>query len=91
MQFGIVRLDLDKLQPAVRTAIEARQTPLGHVLIQHNVLRQVQLAALWKVLPGPELRGLLNCPAPLPTYGRTAMIYCDGEPAVELLEIVAPV
>jgi hypothetical protein len=23
-------------------------------------------------------------------YGRTALIYCDGEPAVELLEIVAP-
>ena len=27
---------------------------------------------------------------PLATYGRTAFIYCDGYPAVELLEIVAP-
>jgi hypothetical protein len=25
------------------------------------------------------------------TYGRTAIIHCDGEPAVELLEIVTPV
>jgi hypothetical protein len=24
-------------------------------------------------------------------YGRTALIYCDGAPAIELLEIVAPV
>jgi len=24
------------------------------------------------------------------TYGRTALIYCNGEPAVELLEIVTP-
>jgi hypothetical protein len=24
------------------------------------------------------------------TYGRTAFIYCDGYPAVELLEIVSP-
>jgi hypothetical protein len=25
-----------------------------------------------------------------PTYGRLALIHCDGQPAVELLEIVAP-
>ena len=27
---------------------------------------------------------------PKPTYGRLAYIHCDGQPAVELLEIVAP-
>ena len=27
---------------------------------------------------------------PAPTYGRLAIIHCDGRPAVELVEIVAP-
>jgi hypothetical protein len=27
---------------------------------------------------------------PRPTYGRLAYIHCDGKPAIELLEIVAP-
>jgi hypothetical protein len=28
---------------------------------------------------------------PRETYGRLALIHCDGKPAIELLEIVAPV
>jgi hypothetical protein len=28
--------------------------------------------------------------SPRPTYGRLAYIHCNGRPAVELLEIVAP-
>ena len=36
------------------------------------------LAAIFGVTPGSV------------TYGRTALIYCNGKPAVELLEIVAP-
>jgi hypothetical protein len=27
---------------------------------------------------------------PQTVYGRTALIYCNGEPAIELLEIVTP-
>lgn len=90
VQFGIVRLALDALQPQVRDEIMAQQTPLGRVLIQHNVLRQVQLNALWEVTCKGELAELLEVSPDHKTYGRTALIYCDGEPAVELLEIVAP-
>jgi hypothetical protein len=60
------------------------------VLIDHNVLREVQLASLYRVVPGPDLCQLFGLPASLATYGRTAFIYCDGFPAVELLEIVPP-
>jgi hypothetical protein len=28
---------------------------------------------------------------PIPTYGRLALIHCDGYPAVEVLEIVIPI
>jgi phenylpyruvate tautomerase PptA (4-oxalocrotonate tautomerase family) len=67
-----------------------RQAPLGRVLIQHNVLREVQLTSLWRINPAEELRNLLDLPAGQIIYGRTALIYCNGEPAVELLEIVTP-
>jgi hypothetical protein len=34
---------------------------------------------------------LLEVPKGTLTYGRTALIHCNQEPAIELLEIVAPV
>ncbi|RMF39342.1 MAG: hypothetical protein D6753_14005 [Planctomycetota bacterium] len=90
VQFGIVRLDLNVLQPQVRDEILSQRIPLGRVLIQHNVLRRVELVALWQVGCGPDLARIFQVPVGHLTYGRTAMIYCDGQPAVELLEIVAP-
>lgn len=91
--FGIVRLDFRHVTDDVRREIESRQIPLGKILIEHNVLRQLQLVGLWKIEPGDDLRRHLSMDpqSPLSVYGRTALIYCDGEPAVELLEIVAPV
>lgn len=88
--FGIVRLALAALQPAVRNEIMDQKIPLGRVLILHNVLRHVQLNALWRVVCAHELAKLFETQAGTITYGRTAVIYCDGEPAVELLEIVSP-
>lgn len=89
VQFGIVRLALAALQPKVRDEIMAQQTPLGRVLIKHNVLREVALHGLWEVVCGPDMAAALETDPGKVTYGRTALIYCDGEPAVELLEVVA--
>ena len=88
VQFGIVRMNFAYVSAAVRADIESRRIPLGRVLIEHNVLRQVQLVGLWRVQPGPDLQQLFNLASSQEVYGRTALIYCDGEPAVELLEIV---
>jgi len=90
VQYGIVRLNFDYLDSTVRDCIVSQQTPLGRILIQHNVLREVQLASLWKITPGTDLRKLFGLEKPTDVYGRTAMIYCNGEPAVELLEVVTP-
>lgn len=91
VQFGIVRLTLAMLSDPVRREIEAEQTPLGRVLIQHDVMRRIRLSQLWRVAPGPDLCYWFSLAAPVETFGRTAMIDCDGEPAIELLEIVTPV
>ncbi len=91
VQFGIVRLDFRYLNTAVRQAIESQSTPLGRILIEYNVLREVHLSHLWRVEVGPDLASLFAVAPGTVTYGRTAIIDCNGEPAVELLEIVTPV
>jgi chorismate-pyruvate lyase len=91
VQFGIMRIDMQVLAPEVRKEIEAETIPLGRVLIEHDVLRKIHLMSLWKVQPGPELCELFGLTEPTTTYGRAAIIDCNGEPGVELLEIVTPV
>lgn len=91
VQLGIVRLHLAALSPEVRQEIEAGQTPLGRVLINHGVWRQVERHHLYRVVCGKGLSEAFSVPEKTTTYGRTALMYCDGEPAIELVEIVAPV
>ena len=91
VQFGIVRLNLDHLASDVRAEVLGEGTPLGRVLINHGVLMKVRLIALWRIEPGPDLCRALELARPTTIYGRTAMIDFENEPAIELLEISAPV
>ena len=90
VQFGIVRLNTSFLGDEVRQEIESQETPLGRILIQHNVLRHVRPLSMWRIEPGPDLLEVFGLDSPEVCYGRTALIYCNGLPAVELLEIVPP-
>jgi len=91
VQFGIVRLNFAQLGVEVRQEIESQSAPLGRILIRHNVMREIELLDLWRVKPGPELCRLFGTTAENMAYGRTAIIHCNGDAAVELLEIAAPV
>jgi chorismate-pyruvate lyase len=90
VQFGIMRVRLRYCSPAVRAEIIAGQTPLGRILIQHNVLRRIEPTAFVRVLPGPAMMDWFGLERSRPTYGRLALIHYDEQPAVDLLEIVAP-
>jgi chorismate-pyruvate lyase len=89
VQYGIVRINKSYLTPVVREEIETKETPLGRVLINHNVLRKVKLLSLLKIECGPELAREFGFEIGQTCYGRTALIFCDGSPAIELLEIVS--
>ncbi len=91
VQFGIVRLAKPLLADDVREEIESESVPLGRVLIDHNVMRNVKLMSTWKIVPGPALREAFAPATVDECYGRTALIYTDGVPAVELLEIVVDI
>ncbi|MEZ6068676.1 MAG: hypothetical protein R3C10_00105 [Pirellulales bacterium] len=90
VQFGIVRIDWAFIADEVRRDIQARHTPLGRVLINHDVMRRIDLASLYRVQPSEELAEMMQLAEPSTTYGRTAVIYCDHQPAIKLLEIVTP-
>ena len=94
VQYGIVQLDLTTLEAAtVREILEERR-PLGRILIEAGVLRDVRHVSLLEVTPGPHLSRLLwpagRVHGSVPLHGRVAAIQLNGRPAVELLEIVVP-
>ncbi len=90
VQFGIVRFDFRYVPKQVRDEIESGQIPLGRVLITHNVLRHIDLGAILKITAGKVLAEALAMDADQQTYGRLATIFCNRHPAVDLLEISAP-
>ncbi len=90
VQSGIMRIDLTGLPAEVRREIEVGETPLGRILIRAELLREVELLALWRIKMGPQLARELGYDPGTTTYGRSARILVEGRPAVELLEIVRP-
>ena len=91
VEYGVVRLDFRYMPKAVKEAILEEHAPLGSILINHNVMRRIQ--PRW-YLSLPHGGGILNwfgCPTAGPLYGRIGTIYCEGEPALEVLEIVTAI
>jgi chorismate-pyruvate lyase len=86
--FGIVRITRGLLSEEIRDKIEDERIPLGRILIEGNVLRTVRLLSLWRIAPRRELREIFGLTAQRPCYGRTALIYCNNAPVIELLEVI---
>jgi hypothetical protein len=89
--FGIPRIHVQFCSEPVRAAILREDTPLGRILIEHDVLRRIEPTAYFRVTTGPMVTQWFGLPAPRETYGRLGIIHCDEQPAIELLEILAPV
>ena len=88
VECGIVRMNFKYMSPEARDEILARQTPLGAVLIKHNILRWIEPLWFVQLPPGSDVMKLFGMTTNKPVWGRLAVIYCNGEPAIELLEIV---
>ena len=90
VQYGLVRINLACCSVSVRDAILAQKTPLGRILIEHNVLRRVEPTSFLRIDPGPTLMKAMALVEPVPLYGRTGVIFFNDRPAVAVLEILAP-
>lgn len=85
VQGGIVRIHLHMLDPEVQAAILREDTPLGHVLINHEVLRHIEVTSYVRF---DTLNDWPGFPHNTPAYGRLGILYCDLQPAIELFEVV---
>ena len=90
VQYGIMRIDLAGLPEIVRMEVESRALPLGRIMIRRHLMREVELEQLWRVTPSEMLLKLFrrHGETGVELYGRSARILVDGDPVVELLEIV---
>lgn len=91
VQYGGVRLNLSCCSDEVRAKVLEEKTPLGRVLIEHNVLRRVEPTAFLKVEPGPKLLRELELDSKVALYGRTGVIFFDDRPAIGVVEVLSPV
>ena len=90
VQLGLVRFDFQYVTDAVREEILSGEIPLGRVLINHNVLRHIDLGAILRITAGPAMASHLKMENGQTTYGRLATIFCNNQPAVDLLEVSRP-
>jgi hypothetical protein len=90
VQGGVVRIHLHMLDPEVQAAILREDTPLGHVLIDHEVLRHIEVTRYLKIEPGVAQASWPGFSMARPSYARLGILHCDGQPAIELFEIVPP-
>jgi hypothetical protein len=88
VEWGIVRLDLRYMSDAVRTEILAKRSPLGEILIRHDVHRRIKPRWFMCFPAGGPMLTFFGDAGTKPLYGRIGTIYCDEQPAIELLEIV---
>jgi hypothetical protein len=89
VEVGVVRVHLNYTDEAVRQEILERETPLGDILTQHNVLRRIEPRWFVRCDAGNPVLALFNRPLGGAVYGRLGVIHCNDEPAIELLEVVA--
>jgi chorismate-pyruvate lyase len=88
VEWGVVRLNFKFMPEAVKHEILQKQMPLGAILVKHKVHRRVKPRYFLKLPKASAMAGLFDAVNQEHLYGRLGMIYCDGEPCIEVLEIV---
>lgn len=88
VEVGLVRIHMTMLAAAVQRDILHRRTPLGDILLQHRVMTQVKPLRFLRWDGQSEIVHPFNAGEAVCFYGRLAVIYCDGQGALELLEVV---
>src|SRR5262249_18712123 len=91
VQFGLVRINLGVCSEAVRNEVIEGKTPLGGILIRHNMLRRIEPVAYLRVILSAEMAKWFNVAPDTTSFGRVGLIYTGERPVVEVLELLAPV
>ena len=87
---GIMLFNFSCCGSKVRDLILAEEVPLGRILIENRILRRISSETFVRIEAGDPFVERFDLKAPQPAFGRLATIFYDGEPAVDLLEVVRP-
>ena len=91
VQYGVVGIALERLPPPIAAEVCRGQRPLGRILIEAGLHREVRDVRLVELKPGPHVAllfaGAASQQLPI-TYGRVATIDVMGQPVLRLLEVV---
>ena len=88
---GIMKFNFRHCSDATREEIVVGRTPLGRILISHDVLRHLSPGPYFAVSRGPSRLLGLKVDLPDDCHARLARINCNGGQAVQVLEIIASV
>lgn len=89
VELGIARIHLDRMPAGVRQAVLERRTPLGDILIRHDVMREIRPRGFLKLPLSSGIRHYLQGASEgTQVYGRIGVIEVNRVPAIEVLEIV---
>lgn len=88
VEYGFVRIDLKLVPTAVREEILQKVTPLGDILIKHDVLRRIDPKWYLRFGADSPLLDKFQGDCFNEAFGRLGVIHCNGHEAIELLEVV---
>ena len=88
VELGVVRMDLRCVEQLARQEILQGRQPLGAILVRHKLLLRIEPRWYLKFPAGSPVLSWMGYPRQGPFFGRIGTIYCNDEPAIELLEIV---
>ena len=88
VEYGFVRMDMRLVPPSVRAEILEKATPLGDILIKHRVLRRIDPKWFLRFGEDSPMLEWFGTSRPAEAFGRLGVIHCDGQAAIELLEVV---
>lgn len=87
VELGVARVNLRMIAEPARGQILAQRRPLGAVLIDNGICRRVEPRWYLRFPRGSSILAWFGYPTHGPFFGRIGTIFCDEEPAVDVLEI----
>ena len=92
VEFGAIRIYLDRFDEAARREIQHCRRPLGSILEDYHVRHVNRPSAFLKVEPDELIKGAMGLEGGAPLYGRcNTILDMDGEPMAEIVELLPPV
>ena len=89
VEYGLMRLNLVELPEPARHDVLSETLPLGEILARYDLLTRVDSRHYLRFPETSPIVDYFDQKQRVEAYGRLAMIYCNGRPAVELLEVVS--